>query len=153
MTAIATLPEVFTYVPNNLDLAELMPKKWRDYARWFIGGLYLRQHTEKHLKREEYRPLSSMAIKAVLPKRDYKTILDILAKARVIECDNSYQNGEGKCPGYAKGYRLTPDFREAPYQRVQLGHSRLVSKVVKLWQREAKRLAPVHRHLKKIWLG
>ena len=82
---------VVTYLPENLNLTGMLPRKWHDYAAWFVGGLYLRRHTEKYGDPEGFRRVSSVVLKTVLPKRDYKDIVDALIAARVIERDGSYQ--------------------------------------------------------------
>ena len=139
---------VLTYIPENLDL-DAVPAAWRDYAAWVVGGLYVRRHTEKYLDPDDFRRTSSVVLKQVLPKRDYVKILDALVGACVIEREKGYWATRLGRPGWSKGCRLTPAYKDARFRRVLLDHRELVRKVAKLREKEEVRFpADVHRHLR-----
>lgn len=142
--------DVLTYLPDNLDLSAIVPAKWRDYAAWVVGGLYLRRHTEKYAEADDFRRVSSDVLKKVLPKRDYKDILDALVENGVVErC--GYQASQPGRRGKCRGFRLTPRYREAQFRRVRLTHAELVRKVARLRRREKSHsAAEVHDHLEAV---
>jgi hypothetical protein len=147
-------PTVRTYLPEGFDPALILPRGWRDYGAWVVGGLTLRCHTEKGRGSDDFFPVSSKALKRVLPPRDYPTILGRLIDAGVIERAGrtrrgGYWAGGGGRPGRCRGFRLTERFRRAPFRPVELNHTELVRKVHRLRREERDRATPgVHRHLR-----
>src|SRR5262245_66194408 len=86
---------VRAYLPGNLGLDQV-PAKWVDYAAWVVGRVYLEQHLKKGShNRDDFTRLWSVALKQVLPKRDYRRIMEGLIDARILEEDPSYRAGDG----------------------------------------------------------
>ncbi len=140
---------VGVYLPDGLDLSACLCPKWRDYGAWVVSGLYLRRHTEIYHGPDDYLPVSSAVLRAILPRRHYRAILDALAAGGVIEGRDGYWAGSGARRGRCKAYRLTDAYRDAPFRRERLTHTELVRKVRKFRERPDERsAAPVHRHLR-----
>lgn len=140
---------VRTYLPIGLDLSTCLPAKWVDYGRFVAGGLYLRRHLEKYRDPDGYLPVSSEALRRVLPKRDYLAILDGLRSGRVVESTPGYRAGKDGRPGWSRGFRLTDQYRNGGFESTCLTHTELVRKVVR--RRADQRdgiIFPVHRHLR-----
>ena len=144
---------VRTYLPQSLDLAPFLPEKWRDYGRFAVGGLYLRHHLEKQREDDDFRPLSSVALKEVLPKRNYKDILDGLKAGGIIEDQLNERGRERYCAGReSKGYRLTAAYRDDRFRAEWLTHHELVRKVrVRREREKARHPAELHRHLREMF--
>lgn len=77
---------VRTFLPADVDFdAPWLPPKWRDYAKFVVGGLYLRRHLDRSRGDGDFYPLSSKALKDVLPAAAYRDILDALVDGGVVE--------------------------------------------------------------------
>lgn len=137
---------VRAYLPENLDLRDHLEPKWQDYGKWVVGGLYLRHHIEKQVERDDFRPTHSKVLKQVLPKREYRHILDCLLDGGVIEQDGEYAYRAG---GRSKAYRLVEKYRLAKFRAEHLHHRELVRKA-RAYHEWKKSLvnADVHLHLR-----
>jgi hypothetical protein len=142
---------VRVYLPDTLTLDQL-PKKWVDYAAWVVGRVYLEQHLNKGTHdRDDFTRLWSVALKQVLPKRDYRRIMEGLIDAGILEEDPSYRTGDASRKGYSRGYRIAPRYRYRPFRAVWLNHPELVRKLARRRQRaEDSKLAPIHRYLREM---
>jgi hypothetical protein len=140
---------VRVYLPDTLSLDQL-PTKWVDYAAWVVGRVYLEQHLNKgRHDRDDFTRLWSVALKQVLPKRDYRRIMECLIDAGILEEDPSYRAGDASRTGYSRGYRISPRYRYRPFRAAWLDHPELVRKLARRRQREEDcKLAPIHRYLR-----
>lgn len=136
----ANLKPQFLYIPETFEPCTC--GHWADYAAYVLSTINRRIVFEK-LDPDGYVPLMSAILKRVLPKRDYRKILQLLIDQDVIECDRSYQVGTK-----SKGYRLTPQYRGQVHRRHLVTDKNLDAKMRKLREdMEAGIILPVHRHL------
>jgi len=134
---------VCAYVPENLDVSAHLPPMWQDYGAFFVGGLYLRRHTEKHRDPNAFYPVSSQVVRQTLPDRGYRAILDSLV-GEVIEQESGYQVGVR-----SRGYRLAEKYRHKPFRVLPLRHETLVRKVRSFREQARATITdPVHQHIR-----
>jgi hypothetical protein len=147
------LPDfVRTYLPENLSFEQL-PRRWPEYSAWLVHHLYLQRHLDRRYEDGSFSPLYSKVLEKILPKRDYKTILNTLMDTGLVEGDSSYRRGTGGRKGWSKGYRLTEHYREATFRQHWLHHPELARKLVNRRLEREKKFLPVHRHLQSMLSG
>ncbi len=137
------------YVPENFDHG-FLPPDWRPYGDWLVSKLYLARHLDRRYTDGAYTPLYSPILANILPRRDYRKIVDALAQASVTECDGVYWHGNEGRRGRSKGYRLTSLYREAQFRRHWLHHPELAGKLARQQEQAKRGFLPVHRHLRRM---
>lgn len=142
---------VRSYLPQNLFL-DFLPAGWRDYVAWLVGHLYLQRHLDRRYRDDEFIPLYSQILNRILPKREYKAILDWLLN-KIVETNGTYVPGVTGNRSLSKGYRLTEPYRNARFREYWLTHPELVGKLARHRERSERNFQPVHYHLKRMIEG
>ena len=137
---------VRTYLPESFAPDEL-PSRWRAYGAWVVHHLYLSHHINSRYTDSEFIPLFSKTLEKILPKREYRDILNCLIDIPVIETDDTYSVGYGGRPGRSKGFRLAEPHRESKFRLRHFDHPELAGKLARRRDQQAKAFLPVHRHL------
>jgi hypothetical protein len=138
---------VRAYLPANLELRHL-PAKWLEYGAWLVHHLYSQSHLDRRYRDGKFIPLYSKFLERILPKKDRKIILSSVVDSGVVECNGSYSVGCAGHPGKSTGYRLSTEYREAPFRQHWLHHPELAHKLIRHRHEQEKCFAPVHHHLK-----
>jgi hypothetical protein len=115
------------YVPINFDAEAIVGKKHKDHANYFVSRIRCGQITWQADK-NGYVPLMAKLLHKIIDWRVYKSLKEALIAAKVIECDGQYITTERAtllgCDPKSYGFRLGPDYKDQPTQRIECGDNK-----------------------------
>lgn len=120
---------LLAHVPAGLDLAELLPRAWVDYASWVIGRIAFRKFRCRGHTPESWVPLANEFLRDFIPTRVWPKIRDRLVDAAVLEWDRYYRPPTRDRDGKCYHFRLAEPYRTAPLAPYQLRHPELVNRI------------------------